>query len=33
MAPRNDWWLVSEQGYIARIVRSIGGVYRSGSTQ
>ena len=33
MAPRNDWWLVSGRGYIARIVRSKGGVYRSGSTQ
>ena len=33
MALRNDRWLVLEQGYIARIVRSIGGVYRSGSTQ
>ena len=33
MALRNDWWLVSERGYISRIVRSKGGVYRSGSTQ
>ena len=33
MAPRNNWWLVIERGYIARIVRSIEGVYRSGSTQ
>ena len=33
MALRNDWWLVSERGYIARIVRSKGGVYRSGSSQ
>ena len=32
MALRNDRWLVSERGYIARIVRSKG-VYRSGSTQ
>ena len=21
VAPRNDWWLVSERGYIVRIVR------------
>ena len=33
MALHNDWWLVSERGYIVRIVRSKGGVYRSGSSQ